>query len=416
MSFPEVNLRTVIGRGDGGSEERLRRMELVTDAKLSALSVEDQLDELLSRVRDELHVDTVAMFLLDVHAWQLVPTAAKGLEAEAGDGFRMSAGRGLAGRVVREAQPVVIDDITPDDVANPILLDRGIRSLVGVPLLAGGELIGVLHVGSRARRTFNSHDIQLLQLAADRLGTASQARSHKIDRLAALALQRSLLPTRLPRVPGVDLAARYVPGHTAGVGGDWYDVFTLPSGSLGVVIGDVSGHGLPSAVVMGRLRSALRAYALICDDPADALTHLDRKMHHFEAGSLATTLYAMIAPSRASLRVSIAGHPRPVLATPWRAATMLAAPVDPPLGIGRSNHRRRVTTLEFPPDAVLVCYTDGLVERRGEFIDVGLEQLRAAVRPGPAEEVCATVLATVAVDQPADDIALLAVRRLPAST
>jgi serine phosphatase RsbU (regulator of sigma subunit) len=139
-------------------------------------------------------------------------------------------------------------------------------------------------------------------------------------------------------------------------------------------------------------------------------------MHHFEAGSLATTLYAMIAPSRASLRVSIAGHPRPVLATPWRAATMLAAPVDPPLGIGRSNHRRRVTTLEFPPDAVLVCYTDGLVERRGEFIDVGLEQLRAAVRPRSAEEVCATVLATVAVDQPADDIALLAVRRLPAST
>jgi sigma-B regulation protein RsbU (phosphoserine phosphatase) len=402
----------VIGTlGGGGSDERLRRIEAVTDATLSKLDVEDLFDEMLDRTRDLLGVDTAAVLLLDVHSRQLVATAAKGLEEEVRQGFRIAVGRGFAGRVSREAAPVIIDDLKPGDVLNPILIEKGIRSLLGVPLLAGGQVIGVLHVGSLTPRQFDAHDVHLLQLVADRISLASQARSHKLDRTAALALQRSLLPTRLPDVPGVDMAARYVPGHDAGVGGDWYDVFTLPSGWLGVVIGDVSGHGLRSAVVMGRLRSALRAYALICDDPADAMIHLDRKIQHFEAGSLASAVYAMIPPNRATIHFSVAGHPRPILAVPGQPASMVEVAVDPPLGIGRLDHRRRYTSIEFPPGAVLVCYTDGLVERRTELIDVGLKRLCDTVRPGPAETVCSTIMATMGADRPADDIALLTVHR-----
>jgi serine phosphatase RsbU (regulator of sigma subunit) len=400
----------VIDEQAGGSDERLRRIEAVTDATLARLDVEDLLDELLDRVREVLQVDTAAILLLDEHAQQVVATAAKGLEEAVRRGIRIPVGRGFAGRIARDKQPAILDNVTAADVVNPILLDKGIRALLGVPMFAGGKVIGVLHVGSLSPRRFTDDDVQLVQLAAERASLATQTRSSSIDRTAALALQRSLLPTHPPDAPGVDMAARYVPGHDAGVGGDWYDVFTLPSGWLGVVIGDVSGHGLRSAVVMGRLRSALRAYALVCDDPASALTLLDRKIHHFETGSLATVLYAMISPDRATIQMSLAGHLQPVLATPGQPAGTLNVPVDLPLGVGPRQPGRRRTEIALPSEAVLICYTDGLVERRGEIIDVGIERLCAAVEPGPAETVCARIMATLAAEQPTDDIALLAIR------
>ncbi|MFY1668917.1 PP2C family protein-serine/threonine phosphatase [Plantactinospora sp. WMMB334] len=400
----------MIEADDSGADERLRRIEAVTDSTLSRLEVEDLFDELLARICGLLQVDTATILLLDQHAQQLVATAAKGLEEEVRQGFRVAVGQGFAGRVAQDKQPVVLEEVTPATVVNPLLHEKGIRSMLGVPMFAGTELVGVLHVGGLTPRRFNADDIRLLQLVADRASLASQARLGNIDRTAALALQRSLLPTRLPEAAGVDMAARYVPGHHTGIGGDWYDVFSLPTGWLGIVVGDVSGHGLPAAVVMGRLRSALRAYALECDDPADALTRLDHKIQHFEAGKLATVLYTLVSPDRTEMRVSLAGHLPPILATPGEPVDTVPLPVDLPLGIGRPKHRRS-TSVEFPPGAVLVCYTDGLIERRNELIDVGLDRLRAAIHPGPAESVCVTVMTTLAVEQPVDDVALLAVRR-----
>jgi sigma-B regulation protein RsbU (phosphoserine phosphatase) len=393
--------------------ERLRRFEAVTDTALSRLAVADLLDELLDRVRDLLDVDTAAILLVDAHARQLVATAAKGLEEEVRQGFRLSIGRGFAGRVAHTRQPIAIANVTPDDVVNPILLDRGIRSLLGVPMFADNDVVGVLHIGSLTHREFTTDDVHLLQLVADRASLAGQIRSNKLDQAAALALQRSLLPTSLPGVPGVDLAARYVPGHDFGIGGDWYDVFALPSGWLGVVIGDVSGHGLGSAVVMGRVRSALRAYALICDDPAEALTLLDRKVHHFETGNLTTALYGMISPDRATFHVSLAGHLPPVLAVPGRPAAVPQISVGPPLGIGRPPAVRSTTVVDFPPGAVLVCYTDGLVEHRGEIIDVGIKRLITAIQPDSAEAICNAIMANTGTERPTDDIAVLVIRRHP---
>src|SRR5262249_61886162 len=121
-------------------------------------------------------------------------------------------------------------------------------------------------------------DVDLLQLAGDRAATAVASLMTQEDRIAAEALQRSLLPSALPAAEGAELAARYVPGEGK-VGGDWYDVFTLPSGQLGVVIGDVTGSGLHAAVIMGRMRSALRAYALETPYPPTVLPHLDSKTH-----------------------------------------------------------------------------------------------------------------------------------------
>lgn len=396
--------------GDAESVERLRRIEAVTDATLSRLDVPDLLDELLDRVRDLLHVDTAAVLIVDQHAQEMVTTAARGLEEDVEQAFRLPVGQGFVGRVARHRQPVVIERVGPSDALSPLLQEKGIKSLVGVPMLANNALVGVLHVGTLEPRRFTPDDMRLLQLVADRAALASQAHLGAIDRAATLALQRSLLPAQLPTVPGVELAARYVPGHQSGVGGDWYDVFRLPLGWLGLVIGDVSGHGLRSAVVMGRLRSALRAYALECDRPADVLTRLDNKVHHFEAGNLATVLYAMINPERSLIHVSLAGHLPPVLATPGQPAELPSLPVDPPLGTGRPQPRRD-SVVDFPPGAVLVCYTDGLVERRDEPIDNGFGRLRATVRPGPAEKLCAQVMSAFRVVQPTDDIALLTIRR-----
>ena len=198
---------------------------------------------------------------------------------------------------------------------NPILWAKGIQSMMGVPMVAGGRVIGVLHVGSLTPRRFTGDDVELLQLAADRAAAAVQSMTAQADRVAVAALQRSLVPSALPAVAGAEMAARYIPGSGA-VGGDWYDVFTLPSGQLCVTVGDVAGSGLPAAVIMGRMRSALRAYALETTDPAEVLGRLDRKMQHFEPDALATVLYAVIEPGLDQMHVGPgrafpAGHRAP---------------------------------------------------------------------------------------------------------
>ncbi|GIF73831.1 SpoIIE family protein phosphatase [Asanoa siamensis] len=394
------------------SDERLRRLEAVTDAALSHLDVDELLAELLDRVFELLRVDTAVILLLDPHARQLVATAAKGLDDHFKPGVRVPVGRGFAGRIARDRRPLIVDDIAAESDTSPLVRGGGVRSLLGVPIFGGGELAGVLHVGSTAPRAFSADDVRLLEMVADRASVGTHTRAGSVDRDTALALQRSLLPTALAQVSGVEMAARYLPGHDSGVGGDWYDVFTLPSGLLGVVVGDVSGHGLQSAVVMGRLRSALRAYALVCADPADALVHLDAKVHHFETGNLATVLYAMIPPERDTIHVSIAGHPQPVLVGPDGRVELLPAPTDVPLGMGRPTTSRRTTVVDFAPGALLVCYTDGLIERRREAIDVGLDRLRATVWPGHPDEVCTALMLAVGEERPSDDTALLAIRRL----
>ena len=300
------------------SEERLRRLEAVTDAALSKLGLEDLLAELLERTRDVLAADTAAVLLLDPSGTELVATAASGLEEEVRQGVRVPVGAGFAGRVAASREPIVIEHVDSTNVVNPILLAKHVVSMLGVPMIAEGHVIGVLHVGSRTERRFSADEVELLQLVADRAAAAAQARLSRLDRAATVALQRSLLPGRLPAISGLDVAARYVPGAEIGVGGDWYDVFVLPSGHVGIAIGDIAGNGLRAAVVMGRIRSALRAYALETDDPADVLTRLDRKIQLFEPDAMATALYAVMDPSRTHVTLSSAGHLPPVLVTQLR--------------------------------------------------------------------------------------------------
>jgi GAF domain-containing protein len=393
-----------------GLEDRLRDIQSITDVALSRLDDRDLLAKLLERTRAVLQADTAAVLLLDLSSQELIATAAAGLEEEVRQGVRIPVGLGFAGRIAAEHRPVILDHVDHTTVLNPILLEKGIRALMGVPLIAGGRVIGVLHVGSLAPREFTGDDVELLQLAADRAAAAVQSLSTHEQRVAAAALQRSLLPSALPVTGGAQFAARYVPGEGV-VGGDWYDVFTLPTGQLGVVIGDVTGSGLSAAVVMGRMRSALRAYAMETSDTAEVLARLDAKMQHFEPGALATVAYAVIEQSLDRMHVCAAGHFPPVVAPPDRAGCL--ADVAAGLLIGAlPGARREAATVEIRPGTLVCFYTDGLIERRGQPLDHGLTRLCQAMVAQAPDTACAAVVAALVGSEPArDDIALLMFRR-----
>lgn len=396
----------------GGAEDRLRKIEAVTDSALAHLSTETLLSELLVRVRELLQADTATVLLLDSSAQQLVAVAAVGIEEEVRQGVRVPVGRGFAGRVAAQQQPVVIDRVDNTTVVNPLLWEHGLKVLMGAPMVADGRLIGVLHVGVVTPRRFTADDIQLLQMVADRIALAAQNQVSAVERTAAAALQHSLLPAVLPTISGLRFAARYVPGTDTGVGGDWYDVFRLPGDRIGIVMGDVVGHGFPAAVIMGRLRSALRAYALDIEDPGEVLLKLDRKATHFEYGAMATVSYAIVDQRRERVTLALAGHLPPVLAKSGSAAMLTRPPVGPPIGFPHPDRRYRSSVLTLTPGAVLFFYTDGLVERRDSTIDAGLQRLCQTVSATDPETVCASVMAALVGTQPVrDDIAVLAMLR-----
>jgi phosphoserine phosphatase RsbU/P len=396
-------------------QDRLRDIQAITEAALTRLDDRELLAELIERTRAILRADTAAVLLLDFRSGELIATAAAGLEEEVRQGVRIPVGRGFAGRIAAEHRPVVLDHVDHTTVLNPILWAKGIRALMGVPLIAGGRVIGVLHVGSLTDREFTGDDVELLQLAADRAAMAVQSLMMQEERVAAVALQRSLLPAALPVTEGAEMAVRYVPGVGA-VGGDWYDVFTLPTGELGVVIGDVTGSGLSAAVIMGRMRSALRAYALETSDPAEVLARLDRKIQHFEPGALATVLYAVLDTGLDRMRICAAGHYPPVIAAPAQPAHLADIPAGLLIGAA-PDAQRQAATLKIAPGTLVCFYTDGLIERRGQTIDHGLAQLCQAVTAQPPEAACAEVMAALVGSEPApDDIALLMFYRQPPGT
>jgi sigma-B regulation protein RsbU (phosphoserine phosphatase) len=398
-----------------GADEKLADIQSLTDTALSRLDAPDLLAELLERAKAILQADTAALLLLDRATGELVANAASGIEDEVRQGVRIPLGRGFAGRIAAERRPVILDHVDHTTVLNPILLAKGIRSLLGVPLIAEGTVLGVLHVGSVGSRTFTSEDADLLQLAADRAAVALQSAMSRSDREAARALRRGLAPSALPVVPGMAMAARYVPGR-ADVGGDWYDVFVLPSGQLAVTIGDVAGSGLKAAVIMGRIRSALRAYALETTDPADVLGRVDRKMQHFEPNVLATMLYAVFDPALDSARISSAGHLSPVIAAPGQHAVLADIQADLLIGVS-PDAERQSATVPIEPGTLLCFYTDGLVERRDEAIDTMLEKLCKTVEPGPPDGACAAIMASlIGHESASDDVTLLVLRRQPTSS
>lgn len=369
-------------------------------------------------VRSVMSSDTATLLLLDGTGTVLEPAASAGLGRRWRGATHVPVGSGFAGRVAAGRAPVVLDEINELSVLNPILRDFGLQRLLGVPVLAGNRLLGVLHAGWSSARDLTAEDIDRLERAAAEISRRLTESTKDDAHLAALALQRSLLPAAPPTIDGLDLAVRYLPAE-GDLGGDWYDIFTLPDGTVGIVMGDVEGHGLRSAVAMGRLRSALRAYALDYSDPAEVLLRLDRKLCFFESDITATVVYAVTHPPYDALTLCNAGHPPPMVVLPGQTS---AEQVDVSAGLLLGvdpEHPRHAEKVLLPPGAAIALYTDGLVERRrrpakqAEWDPGRLDVVRHAFRAGDdAETACTRIIASgLGDDSVEDDVALVVARR-----
>jgi serine phosphatase RsbU (regulator of sigma subunit)/anti-sigma regulatory factor (Ser/Thr protein kinase) len=404
------------GRTGGGSAQVLADLQRVTDAALAHLALDDLLAELLDRIAEILGADTAAILMMESDGRMLRARAAKGIEEEVEQGVRIPVGRGFAGRIAHERRAITIPEVDHADILNPILRQKGIRSLLGVPLLVEGRILGVLHVGTLTPRNFNDHDRDLLQLAADRAALAIEHAQFYEQRRLAEALQRALLPQQLVAIPGLEVAARYLPAARGpSLGGDWYDVFPTGGGRIGVAVGDVVGHGLPAAALMAQLRTALRAYAFEGHGPSEVVDRLNRLLAYLEPTTMTTTAYLELDPENQSMRIVTAGHPPPLVIEPGGRARYLAVPSGVALGVSRAS-RYRDDEHALPTGSTILLYTDGVVEVRGEGLDAGLERLRRLAERGHAsvDALCDAIIDEMVVDgRPADDVALLAARVLP---
>jgi serine phosphatase RsbU (regulator of sigma subunit)/anti-sigma regulatory factor (Ser/Thr protein kinase) len=293
-----------------------------------------------------------------------------------------------------------------------------VHSLIAVPLLARGVVLGIASF-YRSGGSFGDDDRSLAQELASRAALSiDNARRYTHERGMVLALQRRLLPHGLPDQDAVEVAHRYLPAESD-VGGDWYDVIPLSGARVGLLVGDVVGHGMLSAATMGRLRTAARSFAELDFPPDEVLTHLDNLVGRLDredpdgkgAGVIgATCLYAVYDPTSQRCLMARAGHPPPALVRPDGAVTYPELPAGPPLGLGGLPFD--AVEVDLPAGSQLVMYTDGLIEDRHRDVDVVLEQLREALaHPERApEETCRAVLDTVAPAHPHDDIALLVAR------
>ena len=398
------------------SESRRSHLLSITDSALGYMSLEDMLSELLERIRSSLEVDTAAVLLLDEDRGVLLARAARGLEEEVRQGVQVPLARGFAGRVAAEARPIIIEDLDHAEVVNPILRQRGIRSMLGVPIHVQGHVIGVMHIGTLVQRHFDEDDVTLLQLAADRAALAIDAARISEQRAVTEIMQRSLLPDALPQIPGMRFSAKYLPaGSGIKIGGDWYDVFQLDNGRLAFVIGDVVGRGVLAASVMAEIRTALRAYMVQGHALTEVVSLLNELLISMGRSRGATLSIFELDPEAEELEAVTAGHLPPVLIEPDGEARLLEQRPGLPVGVS-IGHRYQAFRHPFPTGSRLLLYTDGLIERREESIEEGLRRLiaatRAAAQGGDSSFADRVYRALVDEAPLEDDVAILAVEAL----
>lgn len=315
---------------------------------------------------------------------------------------------------------LVVDADTVVTYANPMATKmlgvaphRLIGEAFGLPLVSD-SVTDVNVPGDDAVRTFAMRVTSIDANGSQRLVTlfdvSGRARLYEHEHLLVETLQRSLLLEQMPDLPGVHLAARYIPGGgDVRVGGDWYDAIQLPDGRLGLVIGDVAGHGIGSAALMSQLRNALRAYALEHLTPNGVVHRLDTLLYHLEPRALATMVYLIYDAQSGLLSLTAAGHPYPLLASPDGQRQYLRGGRTLPLGAGEGSERQ-TQEVRVTPGSTLVLYTDGLIERRRRPLDDGFTKLAQVVDPaaGDPEQTCETIVQQLLGEgRPADDVAIL---------
>lgn len=421
----------------------LRRVQLGADVSYE-LAASLDLDVTLDRLAERLVPDLGDICVVDLRdgigSHSLVAVAARNPEparlmraAEARLPRRRNPVSSLARTLATGAPTLVADcddaylaSVSPDDALRCLYQEMRMRSLLVVPLVARGAVLGAITLARAdpyGPRPYDADDVEVASEIAARAALAvDNARLYTGEHAAAEALQRALLPA-IEAQPGISVAARYLPA-SAGVGGDWYDLFALPDGAVSVTIGDVVGHDLRAAASMGQLRSVIRSYAAEVADPAEVLDRADRLVQSFSMAQLATAFYARLERADTGegtawrLSYANAGHPPPLLHLPDGSSSWLEGATGPPIGAPRHD-RRPDATVALDAGTTFVGFTDGLVERRERDLDVGLRRLEELVGAGewlgagsaPAvrlEALCELLTGRLLGPDRSDDVAILA--------
>ncbi|MEV8478660.1 SpoIIE family protein phosphatase [Streptomyces sp. NPDC051173] len=331
---------------------------------------------------------------------------------------------GPLAEVLRGVRPVY-GDSSAARAALPELLgeDRAVpdrQRTILAPLRGRRRVIGAAVFIRRADRpAFEGDDLLVAaQLATHTALGVDKAVLYGREVYIADELQRTMLPDSLPQPTGVRLASRYLPAaETARVGGDWYDAIPLPGNRVALVVGDVMGHSMTSAAIMGQLRTTAQTLAGLDLPPAEVLHHLDEQAQRLGSDRMATCLYAVYDPVAHRIVIANAGHPPPIMLHRGGRAEVLRVPPGAPIGVGGVDFE--AVELDAPAGATLLLYTDGLVESRIRDVWTGIEQLRERLietarltgpNPPPLEPLCDEVLGMLGPGDRDDDIALLAAR------
>ncbi|MDF5753763.1 SpoIIE family protein phosphatase [Spongiactinospora sp. TRM90649] len=373
------------------------RLQEITASLSRALTVEQVADAVAAHARTVMDADAVVV--MPVKGRSLTTVAVAGAADDAGWISELAGG-------ADHPLACAMRDRTPRWQAD------GTRALASLPLAVGTEVVGGLAVRLPEPREFTAAEQEELTAIAG-LGAYALQRAGRFDvehRMAA-TLQRSLLPDRLPSVPGISTWAKYLTASAeVTIGGDWYDLVPLEDDRVAVVIGDVSGHGVSAAAVMGQVRSTLSAYLLEGHDPAGALAKTARMAGTLEPDLMTTVCCGVLHLSTGRFDHANAGHPPMIVRFPDGRVESLRSEVAPPLGVGGPDDYRSFTET-LPPGSTIVLYTDGLVERRGEPIDVGLRRLSATLACAPASlERLGERLISLVAQTGNDDTAVLLVR------
>ncbi|WTB88870.1 serine/threonine-protein phosphatase [Streptomyces cellulosae] len=329
--------------------------------------------------------------------------------------------------VLRGVRPVFTDAPAARAALPELLGEEGAAAVpdgqraVLAPLRGRRRVIGAaLFLRRPERIPFEADDLLVAaQLATHSALGIDKAVLYGREAYIADELQRTMLPETLPRCTGVRLASRYLPAaETARVGGDWYDAIPLPGSRVALVVGDVMGHSMTSAAIMGQLRTTAQTLAGLDLPPQEVLHHLDEQAQRLGVDRMATCLYAVYDPVAHRITIANAGHPPPVLLHLGGRAEVLRVPAGAPIGVGGVDFE--AVELEAPAGATLLLYTDGLVESRLRDVWTGIEQLREKLaataqltgpdHPPPLEALCDEVLDMLGPGDRDDDIALLAAR------
>jgi serine phosphatase RsbU (regulator of sigma subunit)/anti-sigma regulatory factor (Ser/Thr protein kinase) len=404
--------------------QRLQSLSELTSALSGTLTLNDVARVALRYAISSFDADQVAFGVDDGAGWRMVRRVRGELLDEADERlpplWRRYPGESPAPLPVAAATgaPSYERDGQPLSATAFDRHDQRIRALAALPLRTP-SLRGAITVGYRDPHPWPPAERALLTAAAELVAQAAErARRFENQHGTAQLLQRSMLPEHLPDLPRMRLAARYdagVDGNAAG--GDFYDAFVLPGGELAVVLGDVAGHDVQAAAMMGQVRAALRALALTDPDPAAVLRGADRLVTSLGAEArsdelFVTVVYGVIQPDGGRMTLASAGHPAPLLRRnpadgPTTARYVEVTP-EAPLGLGG---RRTVSTVTLLPGDTLLLYSDGVVERRHQGLSEGFADLAtviAGAASGDPRALCA--LATAAVSGATeDDVAVLAV-------